>query len=427
MNILDSRLLSCTSVPLQLLEKTFAAKRDEIEEWFRKEWQNVNPPFYGSVDLRNAGFKLAPIDMNLFPAGFNNLNPNHFAISKNAAEKTIEKVAGKNIKRILIIPESHTRNLFYWENINTLKNILEAAQFEVALGFLDEAVKEPFEIQLQENHLKIYPLLRKDNKLLVDNFHPDFILLNNDLSAGIPPILNNLDVPLMPPAKLGWSARLKSDHFQYYAKVADNFSSTFQIDPWWIAPLFRHCGEVDFMKQEGMDCLISHAEKLFIAIKEKYTEYNISHDPFLVVKADSGTYGMAVMTVRDIETLRNLNRKERTRMSTIKGGQTVNRVIIQEGVYTFETIGDEHAVAEPVVYLFGECVIGGFYRIHHNKGVDENLNAPGMHFKPMAFSYACNEPCKNKETESCENRYYAYGVIARLSMLAASYEMKDIT
>ena len=28
-----------------------------------------------SVDLRNSGFKLAPVDTNLFPGGFNNLNP----------------------------------------------------------------------------------------------------------------------------------------------------------------------------------------------------------------------------------------------------------------------------------------------------------------------------------------------------------------
>jgi glutamate--cysteine ligase len=106
----------------------------------------------------------------------------------------------------------------------------------------------------------------------------------------------------------------------------------------------------------------------------------------------------------------------------------VGRVIIQEGVYTFETIGDEHAVVEPVVYLWGEEAVGGFYRIHNNRGIDENLNTPGMHFKPMAFSSPCNEPCRDQKPaeKSCENRYYAYGVVARLSMLAASYEMRDI-
>lgn len=423
---LDTSLSSCTVKPLHLLEETFATKRDEIEEWFLNAWGKAKPPFYGSVDLRNAGFKVAPIDMNLFPAGFNNLNPNHFPISKEAAQHAIERVGGGNVKRILIVPESHTRNIFYWENVNTLKLILESAGFDISLGFLDEAVTAPFDIALSNGPLRIFPLLRKENQLYTEEFEPDFILLNNDLSEGIPAILQNLSVPLMPPAELGWSERLKSNHFQYYAQVANSFAETFSIDPWWIAPLFRHCGQVDFMQREGMDCLIDNAEKLFIDLREKYKEYDILHDPFLIVKADSGTYGMAVMTVRHIDELRNLNRKERTRMSTIKGGQTVNRVIIQEGVYTFETIGDEKAVAEPVVYLFGERAVGGFYRIHNNRGVDENLNAPGMQFKPMAFSYACNEPCRFKEPTSCENRYYAYGVIARLSMLAASYEMRDL-
>lgn len=424
--LLDPKLSSCTSKPVQHLEETFAAKRDDIETWFSKAWEIATPPFYGSVDLRNAGFKLAPIDMNLFPAGFNNLNPNHFAISRDAARLAIARVAGRAISRILVIPESHTRNLMYWENIHTLKLILEDAGFQVALGFLDESVKEPFTIELTRGALEIFPLLRDDDKLYVEGFKPDFVLLNNDLSTGIPAILQQLKMLLMPPAALGWSARLKSNHFQYYAQVAKDFAKTFNIDPWWVDPLFRHCGEVDFMQRSGMECLINHAEELFVDLRAKYREYGISHEPFLIVKADSGTYGMAVMTVRNVDELRNLNRKERTRMSTIKGGQTVNRVIIQEGVYTFETIGEEHAVAEPVVYLFGERVIGGFYRVHSNRGVDENLNAPGMHFKPMAFSYACNEPCRNKTPSSCENRYYAYGVVARLSMLAASYEIKDL-
>lgn len=423
---LDTLLCSCTVKPLQRLEQTFAKKRDEIEAWFLNAWQSAKPPFYGSVDLRNAGFKLAPIDMNLFPAGFNNLNPDHLPVSTEAAKQAIARVTNGQIKRILIIPENHTRNLYYWENVSTLKRILEEAGFDVVMGFLDESVTASFDIELSHGSLRIYPLLRKENKLYTEAGEPDFILLNNDLSDGIPAILQGLSVPLMPPAALGWSARLKSNHFQYYAQVADSFAQTFQIDPWWIAPLFRHCGSVDFMEREGMDCLINNAEKLFTDLHAKYKEYDILHDPFLIVKADSGTYGMAVMTVRNIDELRNLNRKERTRMSKIKGGQTVNRVIIQEGVYTFETIGEEKAVAEPVVYLFGERAIGGFYRVHNNRGVDENLNAPGMHFKPMAFSYSCTAPCVSIEPASCENRYYAYGVIARLSMLAASYEMRDL-
>ena len=67
-------LTTALTGPLQYLEKHFLTHQVEIECWLRSEWHKTPPPFYCSVDLRNAGFKLAPIDTNLFPAGFNNLN-----------------------------------------------------------------------------------------------------------------------------------------------------------------------------------------------------------------------------------------------------------------------------------------------------------------------------------------------------------------
>jgi glutamate--cysteine ligase len=62
--------------------------------------------------------------------------------------------------------------------------------------------------------------------------------------------------------------------------------------------------------------------------------------------------------------------------------------MVQEGVHTFETVGD--AVAEPVVYMIDHFVVGGFYRVHTERGKDENLNAPGMQFVPLAFDAPCN-------------------------------------
>ena len=43
------------------------------------------------------------------------------------------------------------------------------------------------------------------------------------------------------------------------------------------------------------------------------------------------------------------------------------------------------AIAEPVVYMIDRYVVGGFYRVNTERGTDENLNAPGMHFEPLAF------------------------------------------
>jgi glutamate--cysteine ligase len=400
---------------LDLLEARFISQKPEIEAWLQAHWDLTAPPVYGSVDLRNAGFKLAPIDMNLFPAGFNNLNPKFLPLAVEAASDILKKIHAET-KNILLIPENHTRNLNYWQNIKTLCTILEQAGFELRLGMLDEEIQTQQEIILQGGErLILFPLIRLADKLVLADFEPDLILLNNDLSAGIPKILQNLQQKLVPPAELGWSQRLKSGHFQYYAEVAQEFAEQFDLDPWLIAPLFRHCGAIDFMQQEGNACLIEYAQELFTEIEKKYAQYQIPYQPFVIIKADAGTYGMAVMTIRHLDELKSLNRKQRTRMSMTKGKKPVHRVIIQEGIYTFETLGPNQHVAEPVVYLWGSTVVGGFYRMHESRGIDENLNSPGMHFQPISFTQSCEYPC----------RFYTYGVIARLSMLAAAREIKD--
>ena len=61
------------------LENFIIHRSCDIEQWFRTQWLENQAPFYGSVDLRNSGFKLAPVDMNLFPGGFNNLKSRFFA------------------------------------------------------------------------------------------------------------------------------------------------------------------------------------------------------------------------------------------------------------------------------------------------------------------------------------------------------------
>lgn len=421
----ESQLNTTYTASLNFLEQHFYSRCSDIEKWFATQWQQTPPPIYGSVDLRNAGFKLAPIDMNLFPAGFNNLNPNFMPISVESAKKIIHRIV-PNAKNILLLPESHTRNLFYWNNVNTLQIILEQAGFSVRIGTLsDDALPAQTLTSQNGTLISIEKITRANNHITTRDFKPDLILLNNDLSEGIPEILQSLQQPIIPPAELGWSQRLKSEHFQYYAEVANEFSKLMEIDPWLIAPLFRHCGQIDFMQQGGLDCLIANAESLFADIQKKYTEYKIPYQPFLIVKADAGTYGMAVMTVRNVDELKNMNRKTRTRMSATKGGNPVKRVIIQEGVYTFETLGVEQSVAEPVVYLWGDNVVGGFYRVHKERGVDENLNAPGMHFEPIAFAQPCHQPCaKGKDIQ--QNRLYLYGVIAKLSTLAAAREMREL-
>ncbi len=418
-------LTTAHSGPLHHVEKVILSQAAKIEQWLRQKWNETPPPLTSSVDLRHAGFKLAPVDTNLFPAGFNNLNPDFMPLCIQAAQSVLVDYI-TDCDKILILPESHTRNQFYMQSLSVLKTIFTKAGFNVRIGSLDPEIAEPFEVVLDQGlTLLIEPLIRKGNRVGLADFNPCFLLLNNDLSSGIPAILEDLQQRIRPTAKLGWASRLKSSHFQFFDEVAKEFAALVDLDPWLINPYFSAIDEVDFMAQEGIDRLADEVDELLVKIRNRYEQYQITEQPFVAVKADNGTYGMSVMMVHHGDELRQLNRKQRTKMSASKGSRKVDRVIIQEGVCSYETMPDG-AVAEPVVYMIGQFVVGGFYRVHKSRGISENLNAPGMHFEPLAFAQACNMPRGDLEAADCPNRFYVYGVIARLAALAAAREIAAI-
>ena len=417
-------LITALTGPINELEQRMLESVPAIERWFRLEWMEHTPPFYTSVDLRNAGFKLAPVDTNLFPGGFNNLTQEMLPLAVQAAMAAIEKICPE-AKNLLLIPEKHTRNTFYLSNVARLIQIFTLAGLNVRLGSLDETVTEPTDIALPDgSHLTLEPLVRTRHRLGLKHFDPCTILLNNDLSAGIPDILQGLhEQYLLPPLHAGWAVRRKSQHFAAYEEVAKKFSKLLGMDPWLINPMYSVCDEVNFQEGTGLECLETQVDAMLNKVRRKYKEYGINEKPFVIVKPDNGTYGMGIMTVRDVSDLDALNRKTRNKMNVIKDGQTVNDVIIQDGVLTNERIND--AVAEPVVYMIDRYVVGGFYRVHAERGVDENLNAPGSHFVPLGFPEPTQLPRPGvKPGASAPNRFYMYGVVARLAMLAASYELE---
>jgi len=421
-------LTTALNGPLLSLEKSMLNAMPKIEHWFRSQWLEYASPFYASVDLRNSGFKLAPVDTNLFPGGFNNLNPEFLTLSVQAAMVAVEKICPE-AHRLMIIPENHTRNTYYLRNVVELANIMKQAGLEVRIGSISPEITEPTTLTTHDGQLLLLePVVRVGNRIkLINKELGDFdscaILLNNDLSAGIPEILKNLEQDLIPPLHAGWSTRRKTQHFSAYNRVVDDFAQLLQIDPWLINPYFSTCGQIDFQAREGEECLALKVDELLMKIRTKYAQYGITQEPFVIVKADAGTYGMGIMTVKSPDDVRDLNRKARNKMSVVKEGLQVSEVIIQEGVYTFESIDD--AVAEPVVYMMDHFVIGGFYRVHTGRGIDENLNAPGSQFVPLAFEKPCSLPDCAGEPDIPPNRFYAYGVIARLALLAAAIELQE--
>ncbi|TAJ82656.1 MAG: glutamate--cysteine ligase [Gallionellaceae bacterium] len=410
--------------PLLDLERRILIAQPIIEHWFRTQWQGHTPPFYSSVDLRNGGFKLAPVDTNLFPGGFNNLNPDFLPLCVLAMQSAVEK-ACPEARGVLLIPENHTRNQFYLQNVAQLVTILKQAGMYVRVGSLLPEITRPTTLTLANGSaLMLEPLVRRGNRLSVENFDPCVIVLNNDLSAGVPEILKNLEQSVLPPLEAGWHARRKSKHFAAYHQVARQFSELLGIDPWLIDPYFAVCNQINFQEKVGEECLAAQVDTVLQQVRAKYAEYGVKHAPFVIVKADAGTYGMGIMTVKDASEVRDLNRKQRNKMAVVKEGLQVSDVLVQEGVYTFEDL--DGAVAEPVVYMIDRHVVGGFYRVHTERGVDENLNAPGMRFEPLAFEQCCTLPNPAREPDDMPNRFYAYGVVARLAMLAASLELEEM-
>jgi glutamate--cysteine ligase len=410
--------------PLLALEQHILTSQPTIEHWFRQQWLEHTPPFYSSVDLRNSGFKLAPVDTNLFPGGFNNLNADFMPLCVLAMQSAVEKVCPE-ARGVLLIPENHTRNQFYLQNVAQLVTILKQAGMRVRVGSLLAEITQPTTLALTNgSSLTLEPLQRIGNRLGVEGFDPCVILLNNDLSAGVPEILKNLEQTVLPPLEAGWYARRKSAHFAAYRQVTQQFSALLGIDPWLIDPYFAVCNQINFQERLGEECLATRVDEVLQQIRVKYAEYGVKQAPFVIVKADAGTYGMGIMTVKDASEVRELNRKQRNKMAVVKEGLQVSDVLVQEGVYTFEDLAG--AVAEPVVYMIDRHVVGGFYRVHTERGVDENLNAPGMRFEALAFEACCTVPNPDCAPDDTPNRFYAYGVVARLAMLAASLELETM-
>ena len=135
-------LTTALTGPLLDLERRILDNDTTVERWLRTQWLEHTPPFYTSVDLRNAGFKLAPVDTNLFPGGFNNLNPAFLPLCVQAAMSAIEKICPE-ARNLLLVPENHTRNQFYLMNVARLALLMRHAGIDVRIGSLLPDITAP--------------------------------------------------------------------------------------------------------------------------------------------------------------------------------------------------------------------------------------------------------------------------------------------
>ncbi len=417
-------LVTALTGPINELEQRVLDSMPAIERWFRLEWMEHTPPFYSSVDLRNAGFKLAPVDTNLYPAGWNNLSPEMLPLAVQAAMAAIEKICPE-ARNLLVIPENHSDNTFYLSSVAQLRRIFQMAGLNVRLGSIDPAIKKITSVSLPEGEsITLEPVIRSKRRLGVKDFDPCTILLNNDLRAGVPGILEDIhEQYLLPPLQAGWTTRRRSVHFKCYEEVAKRMGKLLGVDPWLINPWFEKCGDADLAQADGMEGLRTRVDALLTKIRRKYKEYGIKEKPFVVVKTDNGVHDRDILTLHEGKDLATLSQILRRQVAATGAAATSHQILLQEGVLTQERMHD--AVAEPVVYMMDRYVVGGFYRVHAQGAGDENQKAPGSSYVPLAFAQGAHLPQPGmKPGASAPNRFYMYGVVARLAMLAASYELE---
>jgi glutamate--cysteine ligase len=417
-------LVTALTGPINELEQRVLDSMPAIERWFRLEWMEHTPPFYSSIDIRNAGFKLSPVDTNLFPGGWNNLTAQMLPLAVQATMAAIEKICPE-ARNLLVIPENGKHSNFYLANLLQLQRIFNMAGLNVRLGSIDPAVKKTTTLELPNGEtITLEPVIRGKRRLGLNDFDPCTILLNNDLSAGVPGILEEIfEQYLLPPLHAGWPIRRKSTHFKCYEEVAKRLGKLMGVDHWLINPLFDKCEGIDLGQDAGLDRLRVQVDSVLARVRRKYKEYGIKEKPFVVVKADHATHELGIVTVRDDHDMKSLC----TRINTLTAGRKApwlpHDFLVQEGVLTQERVND--AVAEPVIYTMDRYVVGGFYRVHAGRGVDESLNAPGSDYVPLAFEHSTQLPQPGvKPGVSAPNRFYMYGVVGRLAMLAASYELE---
>lgn len=398
-------------------------RQSQIYQWLDAHEGTNELPLYSSVDIRNAGFKIAGVDTNLFPAGFNNLCEHGLEDSVTFIGQALAKrTTGKDI---LIIAEEHTRNTWYLENIRILQEIIEKAGYRTKIAtFL--TVQPSFcdlaryvELETATGHpVKIYCFKR----ILADyeaRCEPiDLIIMNNDLTTGIPDILKNSKIPIYPSIQAGWHSRLKSHHFAHTQDLMQEFAAILDVDPWLFSCHFDVVEHIDINCDEDRKKLYDAAKTLFDKIQEKYNTHHIQEKSYIVIKSDSGTYGMGIKTIEDPQDILTLNRKSRNKLYKGKSSQVIDRYLLQEGVPTIYTF--DHEASEVCIYQVENNLIGGFYRTHSAKGQRDNLNAKGMTFKKMCPHLSAYGDCGIHHDI---NVFDLYRLIARIAAIAAHREI----
>ena len=350
--------------------------RETISMWMKKKRNEVPIPIYGSVDVRDAGWKVGVVDANHFPAGFNNVAKENF----NELSQLFREHISRNhptCSWIHILPESHTRNQAYVENIATIKDMIEHAGFRCTVGSL--ALNEFPALNGISGPLVLSAVRINDADVItVNGDEPDLILLNNDLTEGLIPGIS--PTKTTPPPHMGWYRRRKSHHYQALRPYVTEMANILGIDPWLLMPEWFVSEDKCLTEDPCKIRLAAEIDEFLEKLRTKYNSLGIKREPTAVIKNDSGTYGLGVMMLTSGKDILNLSNRKANQLRYAKGGAQVENYLIQEGIPTALT-SQQGETLEPVIYLVDGEAASWFYRINAKKSDMDNLNSPSARFE----------------------------------------------
>ena len=392
-----------------LLHKKIVNCYDRIQDWFSKKSQGVQFPFYSSFDLRDSSVKITPVDANLFPAGFNNIcevdREGAIPISTRYLQKYFPEV-----KNIILLVEEHTQNPFYWDNIYTLKTLLEkSGMLSVLVCAPGKNITKNVRLTSAQGHNIEVTLLKNKIK------KADLVISNNDFSTDYQ---LDFSLPITPPVSAGWKVRRKHSFFKEYNLLAEEFARLIEVDPGVLTIKTKRFVDFQINDPECLERLKSEVDVFLSELEKEQKKQSEEQKPFLFLKNNSGTYGLGMTTITSSQDIDQWNYKVRKKMKAVKGGGQVTELIIQEGIASH--LRKEGFVAEPAVYFIGSCLMGGFLRTHKKKGMRDNLNSPGAVYRTLCISDLEVEV----EGKPMEN---VYGWIGHLAVLATAYELQALS
>ena len=382
-------------------------KREEITAWMKAKRAEVPIPIYGSVDVRDAGWKVGVVDANHFPAGFNNVAKEELEHLAHLFAEHLGRTHPE-CRWVHLLPESHTRNQAYVENIASIKTMIEHAGYQCTVGSL--ALNEFASLHGITGPLMLTNVeVDEHDTLTVNGQRPDLILLNNDLTEGTIPGLASSKTT--PPPQMGWHRRRKSEHYIALQPYVEEVASILQIDPWHLMPEWMVSEDKCLTEEPCKRRLAAEIDAFLDRLRAKYQSMGIDREPKVVFKNDSGTYGLGVMVLSSGDEILNLSNRKANKLRYAKGGASVENYLIQEGIPTALTTEDNETL-EPVVYLVDGEAASWFYRINAKKSDMDNLNSPSARFENY---------------EGTTNPYLTdahgwHALVAELSMLAMGAE-----